>query len=139
MSNPKQLLKEAQDEWYKKLKKSGFDDIEQDEDRLKKWASSSFKGKINGARHNEKQAFTDAKEEYYRRAGHFLYDHEFASAFQRRIWELHAEGKSLREISKAVRKMNTKMKVNKDNIQPIVKALAKVMIKKYIGVDNGQE
>ncbi len=131
MSKRQAELKKQQDIWYKKLAASGFEDIEQDENLLKRWASSAFTGKVNGARYDEKKSAIDATEEYYRIAGHFLYEHKFSSAFERTIWEMHSEGKSLRDISKALRNSIKLMKTNKDNINPIVKKLADIMLTKY--------
>lgn len=80
-------------EWKQKLKDDGFKDIERDDDRLQDW-SAAF------ARHPE---YNQSKEEYYRLAGQFLHEYRFQgpqAAFNRQIWELHANGTSIREIVK---------------------------------------
>lgn len=83
-------------EWKTKLKDSGFEDIEKDEDSLIDWASSAFK---------RRPEYDQSKAEYYRLAGQFLHDYRFRgpdAAWLKRIWELHAVGTSIREIVKIV-------------------------------------
>ncbi len=97
-----QDFKALDTEWRKKLKDSGFEDIERPDGNLKDGASSSnFK---------KRPEYDQSKAEYYRLAGQFL--HEWPSPFRtsksgtgewkKRIWELHANGKSIREIIKIV-------------------------------------
>lgn len=84
-------FKSLNDEWKQKLKDSGFADIERDEDSLPDW-STAF------ARHPE---YGRSKEEYYRLAGQFLHEYRFRGPegqWMKRIWELHANGTSIREI-----------------------------------------
>lgn len=108
--------------WYAKLKKTGFKDLEQDEDTLKEWSFSSFIARnINPVRY-------ESTLEYYRLAGQFLYEHEFADPVEKLIWRLHSEGKPLLEISYLLKKKH--IKLGKDSVNKRVKALKKLMVDK---------
>lgn len=126
MPKPSKEFLELQTKWYKKLEDSGFSDIEQNDDNpgkvggnLKKW-SKSLLANI------EKTPFED-KQRYFELAGHFLYDHEFADATEKRIWELHSQGYSLREIVRAIKKK----KFGRDNIFKIVNKFKEAMLVIY--------
>lgn len=120
MSQNNEDLKKLQTEWYKKIKDEGFKDIEQDEDRLKFWSSSFFKHKAK-----EKPGFQEAKEEYYRVAGHFLHEYEFTDDREKAVWELHADGVIIVEIVSQLKKRG--FKVYKSLVQTIISKLAKIM------------
>lgn len=127
----KQLdLKTLTDSWYKKLKSDGFEDIEQEDGRLKSWSSrfytSQFK-ETNGTRAQDKISINSAKAEYYRLAEHFLYAHKFKDALEKSIWTLHSEGYSFRHISKVLNPL-VKTVLNKDNVNSIIKELSKIMM-----------
>lgn len=92
--DPKQL-KKLKALWEKKLKKSGFEDIEQKDGRLKAWHSHRFAVEA-------KKTVFEAKAEYYRKAEHFLNDAQFSSKKERRVWELHSQGVSERDIADSV-------------------------------------
>ena len=87
-------FQELQKEWDRRLKESGFEDIEQRSGHLKKW---SIKFTLDA------EIKMKAKEEYYRMAGHFLHEYKFANAVERRIWELHCQGEGKLRIVKALR------------------------------------
>jgi hypothetical protein len=114
-------FKELQAKWYAKLEKKGFVDVEQDEDKLKAWHSHRFQNQNNT---ND----MEAKQEYYRMAGIFLYEHEFKDDWERKVWELHSDGVVSSEISKILKKLN--MKHYEDGVYKTVKDLAEVMVKK---------
>lgn len=65
------------------------------------------------------------KQEYFRLAGHFYYDHEFDSLFEKKIWLMHSNGMSYRDISLKVR--TKKNRANKDKIRGIISRLADIM------------
>lgn len=113
-------FKKLKDEWYAKAKDSGFNDIEQDEDHLKSWASKPFKEKD--------PVFNKAKEDYFRLAGQFLNQYDFKTDLQRQIWHLHSEGESYRTIARMLRTSSNKL--NKDSVQAAVESVAKEMINK---------
>lgn len=98
--------------WYAKLSNAGFKDIEKDERRLKKPAkeiNTIYASKI-----------IPSTLEYYSMAGKFFYDFKFKSALDKKIWKMHAEGLSIREIEARIPK-------KRNAIHQIVKRLAKQM------------
>lgn len=129
MRHQSKEFKKLQKVWARKLKQSGFDDIEQDEDTLKNWASTYFRGKHHGFYFSESLIFHSAKEEYYRLATHFLNDHEFENPINRVIWQMHSEGKSIRDIVKHLSKLRIKIARNK--VHYTCQNLAKIMLEKY--------
>lgn len=86
--------KKLEREWYQKLKDEGFVDIE-DHTRearpLKSWHNHRFK-RINP----QKRA---ALEIYYNQARALLFTYEFLNPTVRKIWELHCQGFSKRQIA----------------------------------------
>jgi hypothetical protein len=71
-------------EWYGKLKDLGFQDIEQDDDKLKAWHSLRFLG-YNRANVQNQQATHD----YYYYANQFLHSYKFPKKIHKLIWEQH--------------------------------------------------
>src|SRR5271165_3809627 len=114
MSN-NQELKSLQKTWYAKLKKSGFNDIEQSDMQLKKWSSQVFNISGDGIDHTDVKILWEAKAEYYRLAEHFLNEYEFLDTLEKQIWKLHSETNSYRDIAKKL-KNTTMLKLNKDNV-----------------------
>lgn len=89
-------LKALQAKWYAKLKRSGFDDIEAEgRDLLKQWDSFHFREKYAPVE------FAN-KERYFQLANQLLHELEFATKKDKKIWALHADGKTWNEISKEV-------------------------------------
>ena len=118
-------LAAEQKKWYAKLKADGFCDIEQtpgvDDSMLKKWASSALI-------HNFDMIKYAAKSEYYQLAGHFLNSHEFASNFERSIWDKHSEGMSIRCICEYLAKHYRKQSSGRDKVHSIIEKLRIVML-----------
>jgi len=114
--------------WYKKLKQKGFDDIEQDEDHLKRWTSSSLK--TDGYQKHE------AREEYYRLAGQFAHEHTFSSKQEKFMWQKHAEGATIKEIIVLANRRGMKTeegtKIYKRFVHEIIQRLAKIMVNKCL-------
>jgi hypothetical protein len=102
MHHKSKKFKALQKVWYDKLKKDGFSDIEQEDGKLKAW-SSSFTALAKNT------VLREAKTEYYRLVGQFLYDHEFDNALEKYVWELHAEAMGSRGIVKKLRSMGAKV------------------------------
>lgn len=126
---------QLQAKWYKKLEKEGFKDIEQDENKLKRWDSHYFIAqytssgeKKTGTSHTEfdTSRFT-AKQEYYRLAGEFLHNYHFDSEVDRKIWELYAEGQTAMQIYETL-KTSKKTKVYRDMVYKTIKRLSKIMV-----------
>lgn len=120
--------------WYKKLREHGFKDIEQnDEDEhLYQWDSIRFKGADAVRRYT-------TKSEYYRRAGMFLHDYNFAKTEDKLIWEKHSSGISVRNIAKFMKKKGLRP-CHKDTVHILIKKLTKVMLSRPTeGIDSEEE
>lgn len=92
----KAQFKKLQDKWYRKLEKSGFEDIEDTNsprEMLKTWDSQYFL-------HIGTPMQFEARQIYFEMCTNFLNTHKFISEADKAIWELHTEGFSLREIAK---------------------------------------
>lgn len=121
--------KELQDKWYAKLKKSGFEDIENERGDLKASSTHNLVSH-HGEYYADKISFHEGKAEYYRLAGFFLHDKKFESKLDKQIWELHANDRSIREIVTILKKK--KIKAYRDQVHIIIQRLAKEMIKMYV-------
>lgn len=113
---------ELKAQWDKTLAKAGFEDIEQEDGNLKIWTSHFFK-----ARHNP--TLFAAKEDYYRLAGHFLNEHVFKDETERYVWEMHANGTSIREIAALLKQLGLKSYKNK--VHKVVQDLTKIMLVRH--------
>ncbi len=106
-------FKALKDKWYKKLEKSGFEDIEDnkyEEPKLKAYHYLRFKV-VEPSVHA-------ARAKYYENCRGVLANHRFQSPLYRRIWELHTEGLSLREIESEI-----KQYYKKDTINAIIRKI----------------
>lgn len=119
-----QSLAELTEIYYKKLKDSGFEDIEKNEYLLKTW-STKFSSKQTLDRY-------EAKEEYFRLARHFLNDYQFSSELEKAIWTYHSEGLSHRNIAQLLNDAKLAY-TNKDAIMLVVRRLKEIMKKIYLG------
>lgn len=90
-------LKKLRKHWNEILASEGFKDIESDnpDAPLKSSAYDVFTKYPDGT--------FEMGSEYSRLAGQFLHEFEFESKRDRRIWELHSDGSTVREIAKIVR------------------------------------
>lgn len=113
-------------EWDKKLADSGFQDIEQRKDGNLKFWSTIFVNRHTFSR-------LDAKQAYYRAAGHFLHDHKFTS-YERKVWELHAEGISMRNIVKILQDRDN-IRTYRRRVHETIQSLVREMVK-YIRKEN---
>lgn len=121
MSNQANYKKERA-KWYAKLKKSGFEDIEANENSLKSWSSKFVRA--------DKTSMTSwqAKQEYYYQTTHFLNSYKFESNLEKAIWEYHSNGISVREIAALLNKTKV-IKTNRQSIWLIIKKLRLAMEK----------
>ncbi len=104
------------EKWQQKLAKTGFNDIEENEDRLKHWSHKySLRPEQNAA-----------KAEYFRAAGQFLHDYVFPDAYHRTVWELHTAGLSFREVVLELKKKGFK-KAYRWQVQRVTWALREKM------------
>jgi hypothetical protein len=115
-------FKQLQQNWYKKLKDDGFEDIESDEDSLKQWASSEL------VRTYDPIIFS-AKEDYYRLAGQFYHDHKFLSEMEKLIWSFHKDGIPFDRVHALIKKEYKKVKISRTTVFNIVARLAKEMLR----------
>jgi len=112
--------------WYAKLKKSGFNDIENDKGQLKDWSSRV-------QRKNEHENLLDSwpgKIAYYDMATTFLNEHSFENNLDKVIWEYHTNGISYRDIVKLLKKV--KIEVYLVKVHKIVRRLENIMKKRYL-------
>lgn len=93
-------FKKLKKEWDQKLKESGFEDIEFDENHLRKHDDYMFRNRL--AKYGP--TFFEAKQQYYRLAGQFLENHKFEDSDEKLIWQLHSDGVSGRDIVKELKK-----------------------------------
>ncbi len=115
-------FKDLKSTWDKKLKDSGFDDLEPREGQLKTWSTKFINLRYDKAAY-------EAKETYYRMAGKFLYDYNFANTREKKIWELHAQAVSIRHIIKVLK--SQQYAAYRDIVHATIRRLAKVMVKMY--------
>lgn len=88
-------FKALQRKWYEKIKKKGFQDIEE-EKKVGYYQTTGFRhGSLDPDR-------MEARREYFTRAGQFLHSRKWDSRDEKRIWELHAKGDSIRAIASAI-------------------------------------
>lgn len=94
MTKKTELIK-LQKEWYNKLEKEGFVDIEVFN---QKTMEPHMVLKNNGTRFGSIGLFKfDAKQEYYLKAFHHLNNFDFDPA-EKAVWSLHTQGESHRKI-----------------------------------------
>ncbi len=107
-------FKDLQAKWYKKLADKGFEDIEDnkyEEPKLKAYHYLRFK--------TLEPDVHAARAKYYENCRGVLVNHRFKRALDRRIWELHTEGLSLREIETEI-----KQYYKKDTINAIIRRIS---------------
>ena len=107
--------------WYARLKKSGFNDIEQDDENLKAWSC-----KIVGY---QPGVVVNQKETYYYLAAQYLNYHEFKAPVEKSIWMYHSEGLYPREIAETLTKL--KVKISKSKVWLIIRKHKARMLKNY--------
>lgn len=119
-------------QWYKELKKSGFKDQEFNEQFLLTSSISHGSPADPDILSQNTEVERDAKQDYYRYAEAFQNTNTFKNytTFEQCIWEFHANGDSLRTISKKLKKQ-VKNTINKDIANKIVNRIKKEMFKEY--------
>ena len=119
-----QKFKTLQEKWYKKLKDTGFNDIESDENTLKRWEGHAF------VKSRYQVATFESKQKYFALAGQFLNECKFETRKHKIIWEMHCDGKSTREIEKELKRRKI-VNPSRDVVNKIVRKIAKEMLQKY--------
>lgn len=87
---------ELRDYWYSKLKKRGFNDIENPQGLLIEHHALRYNQVDTGD--------WVAHQRYYELAGQLLHSHKFVNGLERTVWEHHCAGKSTQSIAKLVKK-----------------------------------
>ncbi len=111
-------FKDLQAHWYEILKNEGFQEIEDTNsprEFLKCWHHSYFIIKTKNARNFKSNT------EYYYKAAQFLETYNFQSFYEKEVWRLHAEGKSVRAIAAYLK--NHGIRTNKDYVANIIRCL----------------
>lgn len=115
-------FKKLQDRWYKKLDKSGFDDIEYDEEKLSEYS-------VRFLRHPH--YVWELKAAYYTMCETFLNNYQFDSLHEKSIWEDHVKGLGTRAIAKKLSKGKRKQ-INHITIWKVVSRLHDIMRVGYL-------
>lgn len=113
-------FKKLQSIWYRKLKRSGFNDIEQDEIYLKQYAGIREPNIDENSGIPANNIGNTRKYNYYRNCREHLGNHEFKTKWDRRVFEMHSEGVGIREIAK---KLKTYRRRVHEAIQRMVKEM----------------
>lgn len=87
------MNKKLAEKWRKKLEASGFEDIEDEQGRLKEYHSVRFRSK------GLPQITVWARQRYFELARQLLHTFPFSNATNRRLWQYHSEGMSTSEIA----------------------------------------
>lgn len=111
--------------WYKKLKDSGFKDIEYDENWMK-----SCLPRPNATIRDP--LVRETVQAYYSMAYYFLNEYKFETDLDKTIWEYHAEGISARNIVRLLKKVKTKQKIYRRFVQEKISKLETVMKGLYL-------
>ena len=85
-----------QREWTKKLKESGFSDLEKKE-------GDKLPGQFYVGREIKRPERISSSLEYYTQASKFLWDFQFKTENERKIWFYHSEGYTVRQIATFMR------------------------------------
>lgn len=133
--------KKLRAEWDKRLKESGFVDIEQADGNLKAWHSYRFRpGSHVISKPGQRRAASDVslngaagdvksrqdKADYYYHAYQFLCNHEFKTERDKHVWEQHTEGYGYSEIPARLKAKG--VKVGRSTAQKTVKYYKKLML-----------
>lgn len=114
--------------WYDKLKKSDFNDIEQEDGNLKQWAVSDFTVRRDPKLFN-------SKEKYFQLAGQFAHDYKFSNKRDQFIWVHHAEGLTIMAIVAKLKSRNFKS-ANRSSTHDTIQRLEKEMLSLYAKEDD---
>jgi hypothetical protein len=108
-------FKKLQQQWYKKLARSGFKDIERPNDK-DEWLVI-FDGEF--FRNSRRYDKAESTEKYYTLARQFLHEHVFNTSLEKRIWAEFSEGLSIVQIG-------LKLKIGRGTVYKKLKVLKKV-------------
>lgn len=116
-------FKQINQEWQKKLKQSGFEDIEnKDRDRPL----------INPIWRNKKIKDFEAIQEHFIQATHFLIEGKFESDIEKKIWKAYTDGLSVRKIIPLVQKSKTTVQYYIDKVRKRMKRFYSEQCKRHL-------
>ena len=118
-------FKKLQQDWYKKLKDSGFEDIERPNGLLKMW-SSEYERFIS----IYDRTTWIAKAQYFQLAENFFHDYKFETEKDKLIWGWHKENISIRNIVKKLKLQE--ISTNRDAVHKTIIKLKKSMFTLYL-------
>lgn len=121
-------FKALKDKWYKKLEKSGFKDIEHNEETLTAYSTRFL---------NHPEYVWQLKSAYYSMCESFLQNHAFKSNYERIIWEYHTNGLGTRPISKLLTKVRRK-KTHYLSVWKVIQNLQTIMKTMYLSTDEDE-
>ena len=98
--------------WNKKLRESGFVDVERPDGLFVDYHREALLKK-------RPNVVVQATREYYDIAAAFTYEHTWQSVLDRRIWELHVQGLSALKIGKLVRRCASVVKLRLRRLQAL--------------------
>lgn len=124
MAKPKTEYQKLKAVWDKKLKDSGFVDIEHADGSINSGVPRSLAWKDDHLR--------QIVQDYYTMAYHFLNSHPFECELDKVIWQYHTDGLSVRKIVKVLAEVLPKEKTNKIRVWKTVKSLQTLMKAKYL-------
>lgn len=117
-------FKDLQAKWYRKIKENGFQDIEKNEE-IVRFHGQDFQTQYTPAQFTE-------KERYFQEAYSLLESDIFLNDLERRIWQLHCVGLSIRKIVVELNREGFKIKSNpseKDTVNKIINEFKGLMFK----------
>lgn len=108
-------FKDLQDKWYKK---AGFE-VESSEYSVIKTPGRYLYDTYRG------HQIIAAKQRYYELAGQFLHSYQFIDTLEKKIWNAHSEGVTIRQIAET-------LKLSKSAVHRTIKYLKEEMIKQNV-------
>jgi hypothetical protein len=142
MNHNSNEFKKLQDKWYKKLDKSGFEDIERRDGRIKRETIHELNKLLYSTKHTNKSSKSDElntqttiekfedKRTYFTLAEHFLHEHTFADELEKTIWSFHVEGYSARETVKELKARG--IKISRTPTLLKLQSVRQKMLDKYV-------
>lgn len=125
--------------WDEKLKNSGFEDIERrgqvdvNEYFLKNYTSKDISQNLSP----DRAVYNEYKQNYFRLAGFFLHDYSFTNSTDKLIWDLHAQGKSMRRISRILKSAGIHKATTQ--VKEIIHRLKALMLEYYGEASNDKK
>lgn len=122
LGQTKEEVYKLQQEWYARLKREGFHDIET---VLPDGSSSPLLKPSPGAQGRRYRALEmETRQDYYTLAGQYYWANKWLKEREKEVWKLHSEGLSYRKIIKALRPT---YKIGLQSVTNIIKKHKKLM------------